>query len=244
MAFSRRCVPFLVLLCLPACGLIDKLKGKSADAGGDAEVDAAVAIEVPDAAPVADAAVVATATPTASPPIVGACKPGDLADCTAKCEKQKNQSSCVNLGLMFASGEGVAKDNNKAATLFQGACNGNVGAGCERFGVALHNGLGIQARSSPRRGHLQEGLRPQERLRVQPARADERPRGGRTEGHREGRRGFPEVMRPRRRLRLRQPRQPPRERRRNREGPGARSRAPQVGMRQGGPAGVPSARGG
>lgn len=144
MAFSRSSVAFLALLCLPGCGLIDKLKGKSADAGADADVDAAVAVEVPDAAAAGDAAVVASATPTASPPIVGACKPGDVADCTAKCEKQKNQSSCVNLGLMFASGTGVAKDNNKAATLFQGACNGNVGAGCERFGVALHNGLGIQ----------------------------------------------------------------------------------------------------
>jgi TPR repeat protein len=142
-------VPAVVLLglvALPACGLIDKLKGKGADAGdGDAAVaDAAVAVEVPDAAPVADAAV-AAATPTASPPIVGACKPGDLADCTTKCQTQKNQSSCVNLGLMFASGQGVAQDNNKAATLFQGACAGNVGSGCERFGVALHNGLGIQA---------------------------------------------------------------------------------------------------
>ena len=124
---------------------MDKLKGKIADAGAGADVDAAVAVEVPDAAPAEDASVVAAATPTASPPIIGACKTGDLADCTTKCEKQKNQSSCVNLGLMFAGGTGVAKDNNKAATLFQGACTGNVGAGCERFGVALHNGLGIQA---------------------------------------------------------------------------------------------------
>jgi TPR repeat protein len=140
-------LPTVVLLglALPACGLMDKLKGKGADAGvaaADADVDAAVAVETPDAA-VADAAV-AAATPTASPPIIGACKPGDLADCQSKCEKLKNQSSCVNLGIMFATAQGVAQDNNKAATLFQGACNGNIGAGCERFGVALHNGLGIQ----------------------------------------------------------------------------------------------------
>ena len=117
-------VPAVLLLAVavPACGLMDKLKGKKDDAGVAAtDTDAAVAVEAPDAAPAADAAV-AAATPTASPPIVGACKPGDLADCQNKCEKLKNQSSCVNLGLLFASGEGVAKDNNKAATLFQGAC--------------------------------------------------------------------------------------------------------------------------
>lgn len=141
-------VPAILLLAVavPACGLMDKLKGKKDDAGVAAagDPDAAVAVEVADAAPAADAAV-AAATPTASPPIVGACKAGDLADCQNKCEKLKNQSSCVNLGLMFASGQGVAQDNNKAATLFQGACNGSIGSGCERFGVALHNGLGIQA---------------------------------------------------------------------------------------------------
>ena len=140
-------VPAVLLLAVavPACGLMDKLKGKKEDASvADADTDAAVAVEVPDAAPAADAAV-AAATPTASPPIVGACKAGDLADCQNKCEKLKNQSSCVNLGLMFASGQGVGQDNNKAATLFQGACSGNIGSGCERFGVALHNGLGIQA---------------------------------------------------------------------------------------------------
>ena len=140
-------VPAVLLLAVvvPACGLMDKLKGKKEDASvAAADTDAAVAVEVPDAAPAADAAV-AAATPTASPPIVGACKAGDLADCQNKCEKLKNQSSCVNLGLMFASGQGVGQDNNKAATLFQGACGGNIGSGCERFGVALHNGLGIQA---------------------------------------------------------------------------------------------------
>ena len=134
-----------VLLCVgvSGCGIIDKLKGNK-DSGAVADVpvaDAAVAVEAPDAAVDPDAGVVATTVP--SPPIVGACKPGDLADCTAKCQVQKNQSSCVNLGIMFLNGDGVARDTGKAATLFQGACNAGVGAGCDRFGLALHSGVGI-----------------------------------------------------------------------------------------------------
>jgi Sel1 repeat len=131
------------LVALSGCGIIDKLKGKDAAVAEDPAIDAAVAVEQ-DAAPAADAAVVASAAP-ASPPIIGACKAGDLADCTSKCEKLKSQTSCVNLGIMFADGNGVARDTGKASTLFQGACNAGVGAGCERFGTALHNGSGIVA---------------------------------------------------------------------------------------------------
>lgn len=137
-------VSALVVALLPACGLLEKLRGK-ADAGAVVdsaapESDAAVTVETPDAA-VPDAAVAAQ---PASPPIVGACKAGDVADCTNKCEKQKNQSSCVNLGIMVLGGEGVPRDAAKAATLFQGACNGGVGVGCDRFGIALQGGTGIQ----------------------------------------------------------------------------------------------------
>jgi TPR repeat protein len=128
---------------LSGCGILDKLKGnKSAAADADVPVaDAAVATaETPDASDTdAGAAQVA-----ASQPIVGACKPNDVADCTNKCEKLKNQSSCVNLGIMFANGTGVARDDGHAATLFQGACNAGIGAGCDHFGLALQFGRGIQ----------------------------------------------------------------------------------------------------
>lgn len=147
MAIVRTSLASLViLLALPGCGLLDKLRGKADSGVVDTEpaaTDAAVAVETPDAAPL-DAAVAATPVP-ASPPIVGACKAGDLADCTNKCEKLKNQSSCVNLGIMFANGEGVARDTGKASTLFQGACTAGIGSGCERFGSALRNGSGIQS---------------------------------------------------------------------------------------------------
>jgi TPR repeat protein len=106
-------------------------------------------VETPDAAPAAGDASVVTLAP--APPIVGACKPGDVTDCTTKCEKLKNQSSCVNLGIMFANGDGVTRDTGKATTLFQAACNASSGAGCERFGLALHSGSGI-VQDLPRAG--------------------------------------------------------------------------------------------
>lgn len=134
---------FLVVVApfVHGCGFLKKDKGADASAEADAAADAAVAVETPDAA--AASASVATIATTA--PIIGACKPGDLADCQNKCEKLKNQSSCVNLGLMFQDGTGVPRDTGKATTLFQGACNAGVGAGCERFGSALLNGSGIVA---------------------------------------------------------------------------------------------------
>jgi TPR repeat protein len=145
MIFVRASVVATILLgiALPGCGILQKLKGEK-DAGADAEApaaDAAVAVEAPDAS-AADAG--AAQTLGSSPPIIGACKPNDLADCTNKCEKLKNQSSCVNLGIMFANGVGVAKDAGHAATLFQGACNAGIGAGCDHFGLALQFGQGIQ----------------------------------------------------------------------------------------------------
>jgi TPR repeat protein len=131
------------LVVLSGCGILEKLKG-SKDAGADLDAgaaDAAVAVETPEAGPDDAGAPQAVAS---GQPIVGACKPNDVADCTNKCEKQKNQSSCVNLGIMFANGTGVTKDLGHAATLFQGACNGGIGAGCDHFGLALEFGQGIQ----------------------------------------------------------------------------------------------------
>src|SRR5690242_20615023 len=108
---------------LSGCGLLDKLKGNK-DAGtaaADDDAAGAVAAQTPDAA--ADDAGDSGLAVAPSAPIIGACKPNDLADCTNKCQTLKNQGSCVNLGIMFANGTGVGKDTGKAATLFQGACN-------------------------------------------------------------------------------------------------------------------------
>ncbi|HEY8080059.1 MAG TPA: tetratricopeptide repeat protein [Labilithrix sp.] len=126
---------------LSGCGILDKLRGQK-DAGNDTTAapdtsDAAVATQTDEAG--TDAGQV-----SASGPIIGACKPNDVADCTNKCQVQHNQSSCVNLGIMFANGAGVPKDLGKAATLFQGACNAGIAAGCDHFGLALQFGQGIQ----------------------------------------------------------------------------------------------------
>lgn len=128
---------------LSGCGILDKLKGhKDAGTTADTAPDAAVVAETPDAAAPEDAG--AQLQTVAAQPIIGACKPNDIADCTNKCEKLKNQSSCVNLGIMFANGTGVARDEGHAATLFQGACNAGIGGGCDHFGLALQFGRGIQ----------------------------------------------------------------------------------------------------
>ena len=136
---------FAVALILPGCGILEKIRGNK-DAGTfdlDSGPDDAAVV---DAAPAADdAADAGIATAPSSGPIIGACKPNDLADCKNKCEVLKNQSSCVNLGLMFANGTGVPADQGRAATLFQGACNASVGAGCDHFGLALQFGRGIQS---------------------------------------------------------------------------------------------------
>ena len=132
---------FIATALLSGCGILDKLKGQKDSGAAEATpdtTDAAVATQTPDDAG-ADASVV-----VASKPIVGACKINDVADCTNKCEVQKNQSSCVNLGIMFANGTGVARDTGKAATLFQNACNAGIAAGCDHFGLALQFGQGIQ----------------------------------------------------------------------------------------------------
>lgn len=134
-------------LIVPGCGVLDKLRGKK-DAG--AFDDASVAAD--DAATAVDAAVATVddggdagvATLEAGTPIIGACKVNDVADCTNKCQKLNNQSSCVNLGIMFANGTGVPQDTGKAATLFQGACNAGIAAGCDHVGLALQFGRGIQ----------------------------------------------------------------------------------------------------
>jgi TPR repeat protein len=53
--------------------------------------------------------------------------------------------SCQELGKRFAQGAGVAKDEARAAFLFQKTCNGGVAEGCESLGYALEKGAGVPA---------------------------------------------------------------------------------------------------
>lgn len=50
---------------------------------------------------------------------------------------------CFNLGVSYATGEGVALDVSKAAVLFRKACDGGDAGGCAGLGNLLYLGLGI-----------------------------------------------------------------------------------------------------
>jgi hypothetical protein len=54
---------------------------------------------------------------------VHVCKQESPLDCAAQCN-QKSAASCVNLGLSYATGTGVAKDAARAAALYQQGCDG------------------------------------------------------------------------------------------------------------------------
>jgi hypothetical protein len=51
--------------------------------------------------------------------------------------------SCSDLGLMYSDGEGVTKDDAKAAELFQKACDRGNAVGCFQLGMSYVNGKGV-----------------------------------------------------------------------------------------------------
>src|SRR5262249_41647566 len=54
--------------------------------------------------------------------IAHSCAPADLQDCTAQCSLNDG-ASCVNLGIMYVTGNGVARDSAKAVELYRRACD-------------------------------------------------------------------------------------------------------------------------
>ncbi len=65
-----------------------------------------------------------------------ACAEGDLADCSAQCEKGSS-ASCATLGLMFQSGHGAEKDLVRATEHHERACDAGSAAGCVGLGLIL-----------------------------------------------------------------------------------------------------------
>jgi uncharacterized protein len=70
------------------------------------------------------------------------CRPGDIADCTAQCDRGQPES-CVNLGFASERGQGAAPDVNRAAQLYQKACELGSALGCHNLGYLLSEGPGI-----------------------------------------------------------------------------------------------------
>lgn len=51
--------------------------------------------------------------------------------------------SCSGLGILYASGRGVTKDNARAAQFFYDACIAGASAGCRQLADALRHGAGV-----------------------------------------------------------------------------------------------------
>jgi hypothetical protein len=70
------------------------------------------------------------------------CTPGAAAECATECEKNSAQS-CANLGAMYISGDGVAKDYAQAVALSRKACDGGEPLGCSNLGLMYARGDGV-----------------------------------------------------------------------------------------------------
>ena len=69
-------------------------------------------------------------------------KPTSLTE-LEKCQYSRDMVVCNNLGYAYSKGEGVAKDPNKAAQLYQKACDGGEMFGCIYLGHCYQEGNGI-----------------------------------------------------------------------------------------------------
>jgi hypothetical protein len=54
-----------------------------------------------------------------------------------------SREACANLGVMYASGKGVAKDDARAAALYATACNAGDATGCNNLGNIYAFGRGV-----------------------------------------------------------------------------------------------------
>jgi hypothetical protein len=70
------------------------------------------------------------------------CAPGDLGDCDAQCGRGDGEG-CLQLGVMYAEGTAVAKDDVRATQLFQQVCDGGGGNGCLLLGMRTMVGKGV-----------------------------------------------------------------------------------------------------
>lgn len=55
-----------------------------------------------------------------------------------------NDKGCYNIGLMYAKGLGVEKDNSKAGLFFKKACDGGHPNGCYLLGLSYAKGYGVK----------------------------------------------------------------------------------------------------
>ena len=70
------------------------------------------------------------------------CANGDLADCTAQCDRGHG-GSCVRLGLLYDSGKLGKPDQVRSAALYKKACEVGEPVGCTNLGVTYERGEGV-----------------------------------------------------------------------------------------------------
>lgn len=70
------------------------------------------------------------------------CKTSDAKECQTQCDKN-HAGSCGALGVMYATGDGMARDASRAAQLFEKACGGGDVPSCVNRGHMLADGSGV-----------------------------------------------------------------------------------------------------
>ena len=55
-----------------------------------------------------------------------------------------NMRGCYNLGVMYADGNGVEKNEQQAVELYKKACDGGEMSGCTSLGVMYKKGFGVE----------------------------------------------------------------------------------------------------
>ena len=55
-----------------------------------------------------------------------------------------NTNSCFELGLIYANGQGVAKDSKKSVEFYTKACDGNNSDGCANLAMMYAIGEGVE----------------------------------------------------------------------------------------------------
>lgn len=70
------------------------------------------------------------------------CRPGNAKECADQCV-QGQAESCLVLGVMYARGIGVTRDDDRATSLYRRACDGGDPEGCAALGSCAQRGSGI-----------------------------------------------------------------------------------------------------
>ncbi len=72
------------------------------------------------------------------------CRPDDVADCQAQCDKGQ-PASCARLARLMAKGKAGSPEPAKAAQLFDKACQADQGDACSDLGIHYMQGSGVAA---------------------------------------------------------------------------------------------------